>query len=49
MAYLLGVSEDELLEETVRLGIPHDDEYRYDPQLVRLWLSDDQATWLGRS
>lgn len=48
MAYLLGMSKEQLLDETDRLGIPHDGAYRYDPDLVELWL-DQQETWRGRS
>jgi hypothetical protein len=48
MAYLLGMTEEQLIEETHRLGIPHDGSYRYDPDLVQLWF-EDQQMWRGRS
>jgi hypothetical protein len=48
MAALLGLSEEGLLEETDRLGIPHDGSYRYDPELVALWF-DEQELWMGHA
>lgn len=49
MAYLLGMSEEQLLDETDRLGIPHDGRYRYDPELVRVWLDEEAQIWLGHA